>query len=100
MKDIDKIYIRPLRLEDAQVSCHWRNNPKIWRHTFSTRHGCPDSASRCVAGIRLGNGARPVGQWAGADEGRADLSRTRQVNLRDFQNPGDLGKIPVIPPRS
>lgn len=30
---IDSIYIRPLRIEDAQVSYQWRNNPKIWRFT-------------------------------------------------------------------
>jgi RimJ/RimL family protein N-acetyltransferase len=30
-----EVYIRPLRLEDAQMSYQWRNNPKIWRHTLS-----------------------------------------------------------------
>jgi RimJ/RimL family protein N-acetyltransferase len=29
------VYIRPLRLDDAQMSYQWRNNPKIWRHTCS-----------------------------------------------------------------
>jgi diamine N-acetyltransferase len=31
----NEVYIRPLRLEDAQMSYQWRNNPKIWRHTLS-----------------------------------------------------------------
>jgi len=31
----NEVYIRPLRLEDAQMSYQWRNNPKIWRHTCS-----------------------------------------------------------------
>ena len=30
-----EVYIRPLRLEDAQMSYQWRNSPKIWRHTLS-----------------------------------------------------------------
>jgi RimJ/RimL family protein N-acetyltransferase len=30
-----EVFIRPLRLEDAQMSYQWRNNPKIWRHTLS-----------------------------------------------------------------
>jgi RimJ/RimL family protein N-acetyltransferase len=30
-----EVYIRPLRLEDAQMSYQWRNNPKIWRRTLS-----------------------------------------------------------------
>jgi RimJ/RimL family protein N-acetyltransferase len=30
-----EVYIRPLRVEDAQISYQWRNNPKIWRHTLS-----------------------------------------------------------------
>ena len=29
------IYLRPLCLEDAAVSYHWRNDPRIWRYTFS-----------------------------------------------------------------
>lgn len=29
----DVVYIRPLRLEDAQTSYQWRNNPKIWKFT-------------------------------------------------------------------
>lgn len=29
----DAVYIRPLKIEDAQVSYQWRNNPKIWRFT-------------------------------------------------------------------
>lgn len=29
------IYLRPLRIEDAEVSYQWRNNPKIWRYTSS-----------------------------------------------------------------
>ena len=33
------IYIRPLEIEDAKVSYHWRNNPKIWRFTgFKAKH--------------------------------------------------------------
>ncbi len=28
-----KIYIRPLRFEDAEVSWKWRNNPNIWKYT-------------------------------------------------------------------
>lgn len=31
----DEIYIRPLELKDALVSCKWRNNPRIWRLTGS-----------------------------------------------------------------
>lgn len=27
------VYIRPLQLDDAEVSYKWRNNPKIWRFT-------------------------------------------------------------------
>lgn len=27
------VYLRPLRIEDAQISYRWRNNPKIWRFT-------------------------------------------------------------------
>lgn len=27
------VYIRPLILEDAQVSCLWRNDPEIWKYT-------------------------------------------------------------------
>ena len=30
-----KIYIRPLKIKDALVSCKWRNNSKIWRLTGS-----------------------------------------------------------------
>ena len=30
-----EVYIRRLRLEDAQMSYQWRNNPKIWGHTLS-----------------------------------------------------------------
>ena len=29
------IYIRPLRVEDALVSCAWRNNPEVWKYTGS-----------------------------------------------------------------
>lgn len=29
------IYIRPLQIEDAEVSYKWRNNPRIWRFTGS-----------------------------------------------------------------
>lgn len=29
------VYIRPLRHEDAHVSYHWRNDPRIWRFTGS-----------------------------------------------------------------
>jgi len=29
------VYIRPLQIEDAEVSYRWRNNPKIWRYTGS-----------------------------------------------------------------
>lgn len=28
-----EIYIRPLRIEDANISYKWRNNPKIWEFT-------------------------------------------------------------------
>jgi diamine N-acetyltransferase len=31
----NEVYIRPLRLEDAQISYQWRNNAKIWRYTCS-----------------------------------------------------------------
>lgn len=27
------VFLRPLVLEDANVSCHWRNNPEIWKFT-------------------------------------------------------------------
>lgn len=27
------IYLRPLCIEDAQISCHWRNDPEIWKYT-------------------------------------------------------------------
>lgn len=27
------VYLRPLKIEDAQISYQWRNNPKIWRFT-------------------------------------------------------------------
>lgn len=30
-----KVYLRPLVIEDAQISYQWRNNPKIWRFTGS-----------------------------------------------------------------
>lgn len=29
------VFLRPLREDDAAVSCHWRNNPRIWRYTGS-----------------------------------------------------------------
>lgn len=29
------IYLRPLVKEDAYISHHWRNNPKIWKYTGS-----------------------------------------------------------------
>lgn len=29
------IYLRPLRIEDAQVSYRWRNDPAIWTYTGS-----------------------------------------------------------------
>jgi diamine N-acetyltransferase len=29
------VYIRPLQIEDAEISYKWRNNPKIWRLTGS-----------------------------------------------------------------
>jgi RimJ/RimL family protein N-acetyltransferase len=32
---MSNIYIRPLEVKDAQVSCKWRNNPRIWRFTGS-----------------------------------------------------------------
>lgn len=31
----NKVYIRPLQVEDAQTSYQWRNDPKIWRFTGS-----------------------------------------------------------------
>lgn len=38
------IYIRPLVLQDAQVSYAWRNNPVIWKYTGSKpdRHITPE----------------------------------------------------------
>jgi diamine N-acetyltransferase len=32
---MDKIFIRPLRIEDSDVSYKWRNNPEIWKYTGS-----------------------------------------------------------------
>ena len=29
------IYLRPLRMEDAEISYKWRNDPRIWEHTYS-----------------------------------------------------------------
>lgn len=38
------VYLRPLVVQDAQISCHWRNDPKIWRYTGSrpNRHITPE----------------------------------------------------------
>jgi diamine N-acetyltransferase len=35
LKENFALYLRPLQLEDAQVSWQWRNNPKLWRFTGS-----------------------------------------------------------------
>ena len=53
MSDMDKVYIRPLRIEDALISCHWRNNPKIWRYTYSKpdRYITPEIETEWLAGV-------------------------------------------------
>lgn len=30
-----EIYLRPLRMEDAQISWKWRNDPRVWKYTCS-----------------------------------------------------------------
>ena len=30
-----KILIRPLKIEDAEISFKWRNDPEIWKYTGS-----------------------------------------------------------------
>jgi len=30
-----EVYLRPLRIEDAAISCRWRNDPAIWEFTCS-----------------------------------------------------------------
>ena len=44
MKDPVSVYIRPLRVEDAQTSFRWRNNPEVWKYTGSRpdRHITPE----------------------------------------------------------
>jgi diamine N-acetyltransferase len=36
----NKVYIRPLQVEDALTSFRWRNDPKIWRFTGSRPDRC------------------------------------------------------------
>lgn len=47
------IYLRPLRLEDAQISCNWRNNPAIWELTGSQpdRHITPEMETAWLADV-------------------------------------------------
>lgn len=47
------IYLRPLRLEDAQTSCNWRNNPEIWKLTGSRpdRHITPEMETTWLANV-------------------------------------------------
>ncbi len=35
MADDCEVYLRPLRVEDAATSYHWRNNPEVWKNTGS-----------------------------------------------------------------
>ena len=35
MDNVSPVYLRPLRVEDAQTSVRWRNNPAVWEQTFS-----------------------------------------------------------------
>jgi RimJ/RimL family protein N-acetyltransferase len=47
------VYIRPLQLEDALISCQWRNNPRIWEHTGSkpSQYISPEMETEWLAGV-------------------------------------------------
>jgi diamine N-acetyltransferase len=47
------IYLRPLQIEDALISCHWRNNPRLWRFTGSRpdRHITPEIETEWLADV-------------------------------------------------
>jgi RimJ/RimL family protein N-acetyltransferase len=47
------VYLRPLAIEDALTSCHWRNDPKIWRFTGSRpdRYVTPEMETAWLAEV-------------------------------------------------
>lgn len=49
----DQVYIRPLTLDDAQISYRWRNDPRIWRLTGSRPDGrvTPELETEWLTGV-------------------------------------------------